>query len=137
MEAGPNLRRPNATNVFVMLLAAALLLGTLLFFLVLRPTGSGPVFTVSEEIGTTCPLSERSPACFELTVLNTGTESANVRCEVAAAAGNTAAFFSGGGPVYLSTVAIEPDVPLALFVKVDVTDGNDTAYAPNVSCGPA
>jgi hypothetical protein len=136
MESGPNLRRPNATNVFVMLLGAALVLGTLLFFLVLRPAGSGPVFTVSEVSGTTCPSGEGAPACFQLTVRNTGTESANVRCEVAAAAGTTAAFLSGG-PVYTSAAAIEPEVPLPLYIKVDVTDGGDTVYAPNVSCGPA
>jgi hypothetical protein len=136
MQPSPTLRRPNATNVAVMLLAVAFILGALLFFLVLRPAGSGPVFTVSEVSGTTCPSGEGTPACFELTVRNTGTERANVRCEVAAAAGTTAAFLSGG-PVYTSAAAIEPDVPLPLFVKVDVTKGSDTVYAPNVSCAPA
>ena len=126
----------NATNVSVMLLITALALGALLLFLVLRPAGSGPVFTVSEVDGTTCPNGEGAPACFQLTVTNTGTESANVRCEAAAAARTTAAFFSGG-PVYTSAAPMAPGVPLPLYIKVDVADGSDTVYAPNVSCGPA
>ncbi len=136
MQDVPSTRRLNATNVFVLLLAAGLVLGTLLFFLVLRPAGSGPAFTVSEVSGTTCPSGEGAPACFQLTVTNTGSESGPVRCEVAAAAGTTAAFFSGG-PVYASAKAIAPGIPLPLYIKVDVTDGSDTVYAPNVSCGPA
>jgi len=129
-------RRLNTTNVSVLLLVTALGLGALLFFLVLRPAGSGPAFTVSAVDGTTCPTGEGAPACFRLTVTNTGTESANVRCEASPAAGTTAAFFSGG-PVYTSAAPIEPGVPLPLFIKADVTDGSDTVYAPSVSCGPA
>ena len=129
-------RRLNVTNVSVMLLITALGLGALLFFLVIRPAGSGPAFTVSQVNGTTCPTSQGAPACFKVTVTNTGSESGSVRCEAAAAAGTAATFFSGG-PVYTSAVPIDPGVPLPLYIRVDVTDGSDTVYPPSVSCGPA
>ncbi len=134
--ADPNLRRPNATNVFVMLLIVALAAGGLLFFLVLRPAGSGPAFTVSQVSGTTCPDGLGAPACFQLTVTNTGTESGVVHCEIASAPGTLATFLSGN-PVYTSAAEISSGTSLPLELEVDVTDGSDTIVAPNVSCGPA
>lgn len=132
----PRPRHLDATNVLVLLLAVAIALGTLLLFLVLRPAGAAAAFTVSDVTGTTCPSSGGAPACFGVTVRNTGREGATVRCEVAPAAGTTAAFLSGG-PVYTSATQIAPGAPLPLTVKVDVTDGADSVYAPNVSCAPA
>ncbi len=125
----------NATNVFVMLLAVALVLGALLFFLVLKPPGSGAAFTVSAVSGATCPKSEGAPACFQVIVNNSGTEAATVRCELTPSAGTTAEFFSGS-TVYTSAVSVAPDQPLPLSIKADVTDGSKTVIAPTVACAP-
>lgn len=132
----PRRRHLDATNVFVLLLAVGIALGAILLSLVMRPAGTGSAFTLSEVSGTTCPNGEGAPVCFRFTVRNTGREGATVRCEIAPAAGTTAAFLSGG-PVYTSAAQVAPGAPLALTVKVDVADGADTVYAPNVSCAPA
>ena len=130
---GPGL---SATNVFVMLLAVAVAVGGLLFALVIRPAGSGPAFTISAVSGQTCPNGEGAPACFQVTVVNSGTEGGHVRCELTPAAGTTATFFSGEA-VYTSAAAVAPDQPLSLFVKVDVIDGNDTVVSPTIGCASA
>jgi len=48
MQPVPSERqRPNVTNVLFVLLLAGLALGAILAFMVLRPTGGGPVFAVT------------------------------------------------------------------------------------------
>ena len=118
-----------------MLLATALVLGAVLLFLVLKPAGSGPAFTVSAVNAQTCPTGEGAPACFQVVVQNTGSEAATVRCELVAAADTTAAFFSGDA-VYTSAAMIEPAQSIPLSVKVDVTGTNDTVVSPAIGCTP-
>lgn len=133
--ASPAHRSLNATNVFVMLLAVALAALALLLFRSVAPPGSGPAFTISEVAASTCPSDQGAPACFRVSVDNSGTEAGNVRCELLPAEGTTAEFLSGG-PVYVSGGVVEPGKTLALMVQVDVTGANDTVVSPSVSCAP-
>ena len=126
-------QRPNVTNVLFMLLLAGLALGAILAFLVFRPSGSGPAFAVTAINANPCPSGEGAPACFQVLVENTGSEAANVRCELIPAEGTTAAFFSGD-TVYTSAASIEPHTSIPLSVKVDVTPPNDTVVSPSVAC---
>jgi hypothetical protein len=128
-------RAPNATNVLFLLLVTAVVLGAILLFLVLKPAGSGPAFTVSAVNAQTCPAGEGAPACFQVVVQNTGGEAANVRCELVAAADTTAVFFSGNA-VYTSAASIGPAQSIPLSVKVDVTGKNDTVVSPTIGCTP-
>jgi hypothetical protein len=68
-------------------------------------------------------------------VENTGTEAANVRCELIPAADTTAVFFSGNA-VYTSAGSIGPAQSIPLSVKVDVTGKNDTVVSPAIGCTP-
>ena len=126
-------RRPNVTNVLFVLLLAGLALGAILAFMVLRPTGGGPVFAVTAINADPCPNGEGAPACFQVLVENTGSEAANVRCELIPAEGTTALFLSGE-TIYSSDASIEPHTLIPLSVKVDVTAGNDTVVSPSVAC---
>jgi hypothetical protein len=134
-EPSPVRRAPNVTNVLFLLLATALVLGGVLLFLVLKPAGSGPAFTVSAVNAQTCPAGEGVPACFQVVVQNTGSEAANVRCQLVAAAETTAVFLSGDA-VYTSAAMIEPAQSIPLSVKVDVTGTNDTVVSPTIGCTP-
>jgi hypothetical protein len=118
-----------------MLLIVALAVGAVLMFLVFEPAGSGPVFTVTSIDATGCANGEGAPACFQVLVQNTGTEAANVRCELAPAEGTTAVFLSGDA-AYSSAATIAPGQSIPLTVKVDVTEGNDTVVSPGVGCAP-
>jgi hypothetical protein len=129
----PEPKRPNVTNVLFMLLITGLALGAVLAVMVFRPSGSGPAFAVTAINANPCPSGEGAPACFQVLVENTGSEPANVRCELIAAEGTTAAFFSGD-TVYSSAASIEPHTSIPLSVKVDVTAGNDTVVSPSVAC---
>ncbi len=128
-------RVPNATNVLFLFLAVAVVLGAVLMFLVLKPAGSGPAFSVSAVNALTCPTGEGAPACFQVVVQNTGRETAIVRCELVAAPDTTAVFFSGS-PVYTSAASIGPSQSIPLSVKVDVTGTNDTVVSPTIGCSP-
>jgi hypothetical protein len=135
MEATSPVRHgPNITNVLFMLLLIALALGAVLAFMVFKPSGSGPVFAVTAINANPCPSGEGAPACFQVLVENTGTEAANVRCELTAAEGTTAVFLSGE-TVYASAASIKPQTSIPLSVKVDVSPGNDTVVSPSVACG--
>ena len=125
----------NATNVFVMLLIVALTMLALLLFRAFAPPGSGPAFTIAEVAATTCPSDQAAPACFRVSVNNSGTEAGNVRCELLAAAGTTAEFLSGG-QVYVSGGVVETGQTLPLMAQVNVTGTNDTVVSPSVSCVP-
>jgi hypothetical protein len=129
-------RRPNLTNVVFMLMIVALSLGVVLTFLVFEPAGSGPAFTVTAIDPTACPKGEGAPACFQVLVQNTGSEAANVRCELAPAAGTTAVFLTADPNGYSSAASIAPGQSIPLTVKVDVTEGNDTVISPSVICTP-
>jgi hypothetical protein len=118
-----------------MLLVVALVLGVVLTVLSLRPAGSGPAFAVAAVNATECPAGEGAPACFQVLVQNTGSEAANLRCELVPADGTTAVFFSGD-PVYTSAASIAPAQTIPLSVKVDVTKGNDTVVSPTIGCSP-
>ena len=131
----PERRGPNATNVLSMLLMVALVLGAVLTVLSLRPAGPGPAFAVTGVDAIACPAGEGAPACFQVLVQNTGSEAANVRCELIPADGTTAVFFSGD-PVYSSAASIAPAQTLPLSVKVDVTKGHDTVVSPSIGCSP-
>jgi hypothetical protein len=134
MQPVPSERqRPNVTNVLFVLLLAGLALGAILAFMVLRPTGGGPVFAVTAINADPCPNGEGAPVCFQVLVENTGSEAANVRCELIPAEGTTALFLSGD-TVYSSAASIEPHTSIPLSVKVDVTAGNDTVVSPSVVC---
>ena len=136
MEGATDVRRGfNATNVFVILLAFALALGALLVFLAVEPAGSGAAFTVSSMSGVACPQDADSPACFQAIVSNSGGEAAIVRCSLTPGADTTAEFFSGS-PVYTSAVPIQPDRPIQLSIKADVTGHATTVVAPSIACGP-
>ncbi len=127
--------RLNATNVLTMLLGAALVLGIILTLASLRPSSSGPGFTVTGVDAIKCPAGEGAPACFQVLVQNTGSQAARVHCQLVPADGTTALFFSGD-PVYTSAAAIEPQQTLPLSVKVDVTKGHDTVVSPTIGCSP-
>jgi hypothetical protein len=129
-------QRPNVTNVLFMLLLGGVALGAILAFMVFRPSGSGPAFVVTAINANPCPSGEGAPACFQVLVENTGTEAANVRCELIPAEGTTALFLSGD-TVYSSAASIEPHTSIPLSVKVDVTSGNDTVVSPSVACAQA
>ena len=134
-EPSPVRRAPNVTNVLFLLLATAVVLGAILLFLVLKPAGSGPAFTVSAVNAQTCPTGEGAPACFQVVVQNTGSEAAIVRCELVPAPGTTAVFFSGDA-VYTSAASIGPAQSIPLSFKVDVTGTNDTVVSPTIGCTP-
>ena len=125
--------RPNLTNVLFVVLLAGLGMGAVLAFLVFKPSGSGPAFVVTAINASPCPSGEGAPACFQVLVENTGSEPANVRCELIPAEGTTAVFFSGD-TVYTSAASIEPHTSIPLSVKVDVTPPNDTVVSPSVAC---
>ncbi len=118
-----------------MLLVLALALGAVLIVLALKPAGSGPAFAVSAVNANACPAGEGAPACFQMLVENTGSETGHVRCELVPAEGTTAVFFSGDA-VYTSAASIAPQQTLPLSVKVDVTAGNDTVVSPSIACSP-
>jgi hypothetical protein len=118
-----------------MLLGVALALGAVLTVLALKPAGSGPAFTVTGVDANACPAGEGAPACFQMLIQNTGSESAIVRCELIPGEGTTAVFFSGD-TVYSSAGSIAPQQTLPLSVKVDVTEGNDTVVSPSIGCSP-
>ena len=134
MQVASPVRRLTATNVYAMLLILALLVAAVLFILVLAPSGSGTAFSVSGVTGATCTVGG-APACFRVTVTNTGTETSNVRCEVTPASGTTAEF-ALGGPSYMSVEPIAPGRPLRLVLKVDTVPGSVRIYPPSVSCAP-
>lgn len=137
MQAPPPVRqRPNITNVLFLLLLVGLAFGAILAFMVLRASGSGPAFAVTAINANPCPSGEGAPACFQVLVENTGSESATVRCELIPGEGTTAVFFSGD-TVYVSAASIEPHTSIPLSVKVDVTPGNDTVVSPSVGCAQA
>ncbi len=117
-----------------MLLMVALVLGAVLTVLSLRPAGSA-AFSVTAVDANACPAGEGAPACFQVLVQNTGSQAANLRCELVPADGTTAVFFSGD-PVYTSAASIAPAQTIPLSVKVDVTKGNDTVVSPSIGCAP-
>jgi hypothetical protein len=118
-----------------MLLMAALVLGVVLTVLAIKPSGSGPAFTVTAVDANACPTGEGAPACFQVLVQNTGSQASHIRCELIPADGTTARFFSGD-TVYTSAAEIQPQQTLPLAVKVDVTKGNDTVVSPSIGCSP-
>ena len=132
----PARQRPNVTNVLFMLLLGGLALGAILAFMVLRPSGAGPVFAVTAINANPCPSGEGAPACFQVLVENTGSEAATVHCDLIPAEGTTATYFSGDTG-YTSATSIEPHTSIPLSVKVDVTPPNDTVVSPSVACAQA
>ncbi len=116
-----------------MLLLVALALGAVLAFMVLRPSGSGPAFAVTAVNANACPSGEGAPACFQVLVENTGSEAANVRCELIPAEGTTAVVLLRGDRVHERGVD-RPAQTIPLSVKVDVAEGNDTVVSPSVAC---
>jgi hypothetical protein len=126
---------PNVTNVLTMLIGVALAVGVVLMVLAVKPGGSGPAFSVTAVDANACPSGEGAPACFQVLVQNTGSESAHVRCELIPGEGTTADFFSGDS-VYSSAATIAPQQTLPLSVKVDVTEGKDTVVSPSIACSP-
>jgi hypothetical protein len=68
-------------------------------------------------------------------VQNTGSEAANVRCELVPASGTTAVFFSGD-TVYTSTASIGAAQSIPLSIKVNVAGRNDTVVSPTIGCSP-
>ena len=133
MQPVPSERqRPNVTNVLFMLLLAGLALGAILgSWSSVRGRRPG----LRRDRDQRGPVSERqgAPACFQVLVENTGSEAANVRCELIPAEGTTAMFLSGE-TIYSSDASIEPHTLIPLSVKVDVTAGNDTVVSPSVVC---
>ena len=113
----PVRQRPNVTNVLFMLLLGGLALGAILAFMVFRPSGSGPAFAVTAINANPCPSGEGAPACFQVLVENTGSEAANVRCELIPAEGTTAMFLSG------DTVVHERRVDRAAHVDPALREG--------------
>jgi hypothetical protein len=132
MDGAPGPSRLNATNVLVILLAVGIVLAVIL----LARSFAAPrsAFTTSELTGTPCPVGG-APACFQVSVTNTGSIASDVRCEVTAGPGNTAEF-ALGGMTYTSAEPIEPDATLPLVLKVDTTAGNVRIYLPKVACSP-
>ena len=135
MDAGSAHQGLNATNVFVMLLIGALALLALLLIRAVAPPGSGPAFTISEIAATTCPSDQGAPACFLISVDNSGTGAGSVRCELLPAEGTTAEFLSGG-QVYVSGGVVDEGQTLPLTAQVNVTGANNTVSFPSVSCTP-
>lgn len=132
MAAAAPARRPNTTNVLAGLLVAAVALAVVLFLLVVAPWRSTVTFSVSEVMGTPCPVGG-APACFSVTLTNAGATSSNVRCEVTPAFGDTAAFGLGGSS-YTSVAPLEPGQQLSLTLRVDTVPGSVRIYPPSVSC---
>lgn len=132
MDAIPRSRRPHATNVLVLLLVVAIVLGAFLLSRSFAPPVSA--FSVSEVTGTPCPVGG-APACFQVSVTNTGTEPADVRCDVTPGPGNTAEFALGGA-TYTSVEPIDPDATLPLVLKVDTIPGEVRIYLPKIACSP-
>jgi hypothetical protein len=122
------------TGAFVLAVVAAILLGIVMLFFVVRTPASGPRFAVGNAVGTACPAGEGIPVCFSVTVTNTGREAGPVRCDVIAAEGNTAAFAEGGDR-FVSDGNVRPGEPVHLTVAV--TTQTDTVLTPSVGCDPA
>jgi hypothetical protein len=118
------------------LLFAALLTGlvaaALLLVLAFQGSSPGPTFVVGNATGFPCPAGEGVPACFRVSVANTGGAAARPRCVVRAAPGTTARF-AAGSAVYVSPFALEPGPAIQLEVLVD-TEG-DIVLPPVVRCG--
>jgi hypothetical protein len=122
------------TGVFTALIVAGLVLAAILLPLVLRSPGSGLRLAVGNPVGTACPPGQGIPVCFDVTVTNTGSETAVVRCVVEAAKGNSATFLAGGR-TYTTAGTLRPGQPLDLGVAV--TTQTDVVLTPLVTCDPA
>jgi hypothetical protein len=122
------------TGVFTALIVAGIVLAAVLLLLVVRSPGSGLRLAVGNAIGTACPAGQGMPVCFDVTVTNTGTETAVVRCVVEAAKGNAATFLASGR-TYTTAGTLRPGQPLDLGVAV--TTQTDVVLTPVVSCDAA
>lgn len=122
------------TGLFTALLVAGILLGGLLLGLLVRSPGSGLRLAVGNAVGTACPAGQGIPVCFDVTVTNTGSETAAVRCIVEAAKGNSATFLANGR-TYTTAGTLRPGQPLELGVAV--TTQTDLVLTPIVSCDAA
>jgi hypothetical protein len=122
------------TGLFTALLVAGILLGGLLLGLLVRSPGSGLRLAVGNAVGTACPAGQGIPVCFEVTITNTGSETAVVRCIVEAAKGNSATFLANGR-TYTTAGTLRPGQPLELGVAV--TTQTDLVLTPIVSCEAA
>ena len=119
------------TGVFTACIVAGILLAGFLLMLLLRSPGSGLRLAVGNPIGTACPAGQGIPVCFDVTVTNTGSETAVVRCVVRAAKGNSATFL-GSGRTYTTAGTLRPGQPLQLGLAV--TTQTDMVLTPVVTC---
>jgi hypothetical protein len=122
------------TGVFTALVVAGLVLAGLLLILLVRSPGAGLRLAVGNPVGTACPPGDGIPVCFDVTVTNTGSETAVVRCIVEAAKGNSATFLASGR-TYTTAGTLRPGQPLELGVAV--TTQTDMVLTPAVTCDPA
>jgi hypothetical protein len=128
--------RPGTRNLLSYLLSIVLLMaiGAFAILVALQLRGDKPPrFDVSSPEGVECQSGAGTPACFNFTVTNLGTQPSLVECNVTAGAGR--ATFLNDRSVYTSSAAFEPLIPLELTVKVDQGD-QDTVTEPTMTCVP-
>jgi len=121
------------TGVFTALIVAGLVLAGLLLILLVRSPGSGARLAVGNAVGTACPAGQGIPVCFDVTVTNTGSQTASIRCVVEAARGNAATFLASGRS-FTTPGPLRPGQPLQL--QVAVTTQTDVVLTPVVGCDP-
>lgn len=122
------------TGFFTGLLVTGIVLAGLLLLLLVRSPGSGLRLAVGNAIGTACPPGQGIPVCFTVTVTNTGSQAAAVRCAVEAARGNVATFLASGRS-FTTAGTLRPGQPLELDVAV--TTQTDVVLTPLVTCDAA
>jgi hypothetical protein len=132
MEPG---RSPNFTvlaGALFVAVAAAVLLSAML---VRAPVRGQAAVTVAEPQGAACPAGSGSPACYEVTVTNSGSSAGQVACQVAAAPGTTAEFGNGATAF---TTPLDTPFPegrsLTLTVLTRPIGDKDVAGVPTVTC---
>lgn len=114
------------------LVAGAVLLSAML---IQAPTPGNASVIVAPPEGAPCPEGSGSPACFQFTVINSGTGDGQVACKITPAKGSSAEF--GNGDTEFTTPLDNPfpeGRSLTLTVLTQPLTGKDVSGPPSVTC---
>jgi hypothetical protein len=134
MDTAAPMRSNLAYNLLAVLLALGLAAGAALLFLSTNTAPRVAELGVGLPESVDCPFGSGAPVCYRYDLVNSGSASSFVRCEVAAS-GDTTAVFGNGETSYEGAGALEAGETWHLYVQVQAGE-KDVVTEPTVGCGP-
>ena len=133
MDTAAPVRSNTAYNLLAVLLAVGLVAGAALLFLSTNAAPRVAELGVGQAESVDCPFGSGAPVCYRYELVNSGTASTFVSCEVIPS-GDTTAVFGNGETVYEGVDALEAGEDWLLYVRVEAGE-SDVITEPMVGCG--